>query len=69
MDIDANVMADFTERSIKVYSAEQSAWSEHTPSNQTNGHRPIHLFYHDDSHFDSLGRKTKIPNYFLHNFW
>ena len=59
MDIDANVMADFTERSIKVYSAEQSAWSEHTPSNQTNGHRPLHLFYHDNSHFDSLGTKQK----------
>ena len=37
MNIDANVMADFTERSIKVYSAEQSAWSDYSPSNQTNG--------------------------------
>ena len=69
MDIDANVMAHFTERSIKVYSVELT-WLVQQHSIQPDEWEQAYLFIPSRGlPLWQLRYETKIENFWHHHFW
>jgi len=58
MDIDGHIVSDVTMRCVKVYNSLHRTWREYHPKQiQQSFINPqtIHLFHHNEHHFDSLG--------------